>query len=209
MANRFLFLSLFILLFGCNAADRRPVVGDSEYQRKQNAIFKDASRSPLKKKDLKNFKKLEFFPIDSSFIVDAQLELTPDAPVFKMATTTERKPLYRQYGILTFELLGQSQTLHLYRSQEEKESEEFKDYLFLPFTDLTSGDTSYGGGRYMNLFISDIKDGVLTLNFNNTYNPYCAYNEKYSCPLTPRKNRLTVAVTAGIKAYNKVQIEAN
>ena len=195
------------VITSCNSSKKRPIIGDSDYQIKQNAIFKDASKSPLKKKDLKNFKGLDFFPIDSSFIVEANLELTPEAQIFKMATTTDRKPEYKQYGILTFDLKGKSHQLSLYRSQEEKDSEEYKDYLFLPFTDLTSGEESYGGGRYMNLFISDIKNGKLTLNFNNTYNPYCAYNEKYSCPITPRKNHLDVAIRAGIKTFKKVKID--
>ena len=77
-------------------------------------------------------------------------------------------------------------------------------YLFLPFTDDTSGEDSYGGGRYMDVMISDEKpDGTIVLNFNNTYNPYCAYNDKYSCPLTPRKNHLDIEIKAGIKVFEK------
>ncbi len=196
-----------LLIASCNSSSKRPIVGDSEYQIKQNSYFKDASKSPLKKKDLKNFKGLDFFPIDSSFIIEANLELTPDSPVFKLARTKGDKVDYRQYGLLTFDFLGKTHQLSLFRSQEEKDSQEFKDYLFLPFTDLTSGDESYGGGRYMNLFISDINNGKLTLNFNNTYNPYCAYNEKYSCPITPRKNHLDIAIKAGIKTFKKVEID--
>ena len=202
-----LVILLVLLISSCNSSRKRAIFGDSDYQIRQNSFFKDASKSPLKKKDLKNFKGLDFFPIDSSFIVEANLELTPDALVFKMSTTTDRKPEYRQYGILTFDLLRKNHQIPLYRSMEEKDSEEYKDYLFLPFTDLTSGEESYGGGRYMNLFISDIKDGKLTLNFNNTYNPYCAYNEKYSCPITPRKNHLDIAIRAGIKTFKKVVID--
>lgn len=197
---------IVLFLAACNSKDKRPLLGDSDYQRKQNAIFKDASKSPLKKKDLKNFKQLDFFPIDSAFIVDADLQLTPDSPVFKLPRTGGDKVDYRQYGILSFELKGKNLQLPLYRSQEEKDSEEYKDYLFLPFTDHTSGEESYGGGRYMNLFISDIKNGKLTLNFNNTYNPYCAYNDRYTCPIVPRKNHLDVAITAGVKAFKKVEI---
>ena len=194
-------LIIAIGLLGCNSKDKRPIPGESDYQRAQNALFKDASKSPLKKKDLKNFKGLNFFPIDSSFIVEATLTLTRDAPVFKMATTTDRKPLYRQYGVLNFEIKGKSLELSVYRSQEEKNSELYKDYLFLPFTDLTSGIESYGGGRYMNLFISDIHKNKIVLNFNNTYNPYCAYNDLYSCPKTPRKNHLDIAIRAGVKVF--------
>lgn len=198
---------LICLISSCNSSRKRPVIGDSEYQIQQNSFFKDASRSPLKKKDLKNFKGLDFFPVDSSFIVVADLELTPDSPIFKLPRTQGDKVDYRQYGILTFNLKGKEFKIPLYRSQKEKFDPRYKDYLFLPFTDLTSGEESYGGGRYMNLFISEIKDNTLELNFNNTYNPYCAYNEKYSCPIVPRKNRLEIAITAGVKAFKKVKID--
>lgn len=200
-------LSLLILainFIACNSQGKRPVLGKTEYQRSENARFKDASRSPLKKKDLKNFKALDFFPVDSSYIVTAKLMRTPEAPVFQMATTTDRKPEYRQYGILTFVLQGKKLELSLYQNLNEIRNPKYKDYLFLPFTDDTSGEESYGGGRYMDVFLSKInEDDTVELNFNNTYNPYCAYNDRYSCPIVPRKNHLDIAIKAGVKNFKK------
>ncbi len=202
--KKLLFLLVLLSLISCNSQDKRPLTGKTEYQRKENARFKDASRSPLKKKDLKNFRGLDFYPVDSSYVVMAMLKRTPDEPIFEMATTTERKPLYRQYGILSFTLKGKTLKLHLYQDQDNIRDLRYKDNLFLPFTDDTSGDGSYGGGRYMDVFISQInEDGTVLLNFNNTYNPYCAYNEKYSCPITPRKNHLDIAIEAGVKDFKK------
>ena len=198
-----LIFSLFLII-SCNSQDKRPLVGETEYQQKLNASYKDATKSPLKKKDLKKFKGLDFFPVDSSFIVTAKLTKTENAPTFKMATTTDRKPLYKEYGILNFTLKGKDLKLTIYQSQDDLRDEKYKDYLFLPFTDYTSGEESYGGGRYMDVMISDEKpDGTIVLNFNNTYNPYCAYNDRYSCPLTPRKNHLDIEVKAGIKVFKK------
>jgi uncharacterized protein (DUF1684 family) len=198
---------LAICLLACLAAcseGKRPLAGESEYQRKLNAEYKDASTSPLKKKDLKNFRGLDFFPVDSSYVVTAKLNRTPDAPFFEMATTDERRPLYREFGTVDFTLKGRNFSLTLYQSQEEMFDPRYKDYLFLPFTDDTSGEESYGGGRYMNLYLSKIQpDETIVLNFNNTYNPYCVYNDKYSCPLVPRKNYLDIAVRAGIKDFKK------
>lgn len=185
---------------------KRPILGKSDYQIKQNAIFKDASKSPLKKKDLKNFKGLEFFPIDSNYIIKAKLTRIDNAPVFEMPTTTDRKPLYKEFGVVKFSLMGKECELTIYQSQDDLEDEKYKDYLFLPFTDETSGDESYGGGRYMDLLLTDInEDDTIVLNFNNTYNPYCAYNHMFSCPLTPRKNHLNIPVKAGIKIFKKVE----
>lgn len=189
---------------GCNWQDKRPLMGKTEYQRALNASYKDASKSPLKKKDLKKFKGLDFFPIDSTFIVIAKLTKIANAPIFEMATTTDRKPLYKEYGLLKFKLKGAETQLTIYQSQDDLRDEKYKNYLFLPFTDDTSGNESYGGGRYMDVMTTDEKaDGTISLNFNNTYNPYCAYNDKYSCPLTPRKNHLDIEIKAGIKVFEK------
>jgi uncharacterized protein (DUF1684 family) len=199
-----LFLCCLSIFISCNSQGKRPLVGETVYQKELNAFYKDASTSPLKKKHLKTFKGLEFFAVDSTYIVIATLNKTRNAPIFEMATTTDRKPLYKEYGVLNFTLKGQGCELTIYRGQDNIGDEKYNDYLFLPFTDDTSGGTSYGGGRYMDVMITDEKsDGTITLNFNNTYNPYCAYNSKYSCPLTPRKNHLNLEVKAGIKAFEK------
>jgi hypothetical protein len=197
-------LFLLLLISSCNSQGKRPLIGDTEYQQKLNASYKDASKSPLKSKDLKNFKGLDFFKVDSTFIITAKLTKTTNAPTFEMATTTDRKALYKEYGMLNFTLKGKDFELTIYQSQDDVRDEKYKDYLFLPFTDDTSGEDSYGGGRYMDVMTTDENtDGTITLNFNNTYNPYCAYNERYSCPLTPRKNHLDIEIRAGIKVFEK------
>jgi len=135
--------------------------------------------------------------------VKAKFTKIKNALIFKMPSNTDRKILYKEYGILRFPLKGKNHELTIYQSQDDLRDENYKDYLFLPFTDATSGSKSYGGGRYMDIKTTDInKDNTVLLNFNNTSNPYCAYNDKYSCPLTPRKNHLDLEVKAGIMAFN-------
>ena len=204
MKKNIIILCVLSVLFSCNSEGKRALIGKTEYQQKLNASYKDASKSPLKKKDLKGFKGLDFFPVDSTFIVIAKLVKTVNAPTFEMATNTDRKPLYKEYGTLNFTLKGTACELTIYRSQDDLRDEKYKDYLFLPFTDATSSNESYGGGRYMDVMTtSENTDGTIELNFNNTYNPYCAYNAKYSCPLTPRKNHLEVEIKAGIMVFEK------
>ena len=204
MKKKLIVLCLMSVLYSCNSSGKRALLGKTEYQQKLNASYKDASKSPLKKKDLKGFKGLDFFPVDSTFIVIATLVKIANAPTFEMATTTDRKPLYKEYGTLNFTLKGKACELTIYRSQDDLRDEKYKDYLFLPFTDATSSNKSYGGGRYMDVMTtSENTDGTIELNFNNTYNPYCAYNAKYSCPLTPRKNHLDIEIKAGIMVFEK------
>lgn len=166
-----------------------------------NSEFKDATTSPLKKKDLENFEGLDFFQFDSTYVVQAELERTPDSKWFKMRTTTSRVSEERVYGILSFPLKNKTFSLKVYQGKELMTQDGFTDYLFLPFLDDTNGETTYGGGRYIDLRIP--KGSIVQIDFNTAYNPFCAYNEKFSCPIVPRENYLNTKIEAGIKAFKK------
>lgn len=193
-------LFLFLIFIGC-AQDKEVVLSETVFQKELNAEYKDASKSPLKSKDLKIFKGLDFFKFDSSYVVNATLKPTPDTEWFNMKTTTDRLSKERVFGILNFELQGQSFQLNIYQGQELMQTEGFKDYLFLPFIDNSNGSSTYAGGRYIDLRIP--KGVNLEVDFNAAYNPYCAYNEKYSCPIVPRVNYLDLEIEAGVKAFKK------
>lgn len=194
-------LGLLILLFiGCQHK-KQPILGETDWQRQQNADFKDASKSPLTDKERKTFRALHFFPVDSNFVVKAHLQVTPDTPYFKMKTTTDRVSEERIYGIVTFKISGTTYQLNVYQGKENLEDPEYVDYLFLPFLDNTNGETSYGGGRYIDLRIPS-SDSIV-IDFNKSYNPLCVYNVKYSCPIVPRVNYLNTEVKAGMKNYTK------
>lgn len=184
----------------CNQ-ERRPLLGETDYQKEQNAKFKDATTSPLTDKDRKNFRGLDFFKFDSTYIVKASLKRTPNAEWFSMKTTTERLSKERVFGILTFEISGERYNLNVYQGEENMQTKGLEDYLFLPFLDDTNGDQSYDGGRYIDLRISE--SDTITIDFNRAYNPLCVYNEKFSCPLVPRENYLPIQIKAGVKMYAK------
>ena len=200
MRNIQFLLLIVLVLIGCEPK-KQPILGDTEWQRQQNADFKDASKSPLTNKDRKSFRSLDFFPFDSTYIVSAKLKVTPDMPFFKMKTTTDRLSEERVYGIVSFILNGKSYQLNVYQGKENLEDPEYVDYLFLPFLDDTNGGTSYGGGRYIDLRIPE--SDRISIDFNKAYNPLCVYNVKYSCPIVPRANYLDSDVKAGMKNYIK------
>ena len=183
------------------AQKKRPIKGDTEFQRELNAEYKDASTSPLKTKDRKQFKGLDFFKFDSTYVVKATLKRTPNSEWFNMKTTTERVSKERVYGVLHFELKGEKFQLNIYQGQDLMTKDCFEDYLFLPFLDETNGLESYGGGRYIDAKIPD--GDTLIIDFNKAYNPYCAYNDKYSCPIVPRVNYLKTRVEAGVMGFEK------
>ena len=174
------------------------------FQEEMNSSFKNVEESPLEESERKKFKTLPFFKIDESYKVEADFVRTTDGKPFEMQTTTDRKPIYQKFGEVSFELHVKRHTLNVYQSQDLTQKEEYKNYLFLPFTDLSNGQESYEGGRYIDLQIPkrEAADGQeldkITIDFNKAYNPYCAYNHNYSCPIPPKENHLDVKVLAGV-----------
>lgn len=194
---------LFLLIF-CAAGFGNSQNGDknisaADFQQKLNRDFKDPEESPLPPGERKKFKSLDFFEIDTAYQVVAEFERTPFESPFEMPTTTDRKPVYVKYGILYFTLKGQELKLNVYQNLDPKKG--YEDYLFLPFTDLTNGEASYSGGRYVDMRIPN--SSKVVLDFNKAYNPYCAYSGKYSCPIVPVENHLDLEIRAGVKAYRK------
>lgn len=175
--------------------------GVLDFHIEKDEEFKNPETSPLPDRYRKNFEGLDFFTPDTNYVVQAKLVLTPDAVPFQMPTTTDRKTTEVVYGIAHFKLNGQEQQLEIYQNKELMLEEGFEDYLFLPFTDLTNDEETYGGGRYIDLRIPE--ENSITIDFNRAYNPSCAYNKKYSCPIVPKVNHLRTRVIAGVRAFDK------
>lgn len=162
-----------------------------EYQQSLNENFTNEDTTILDPEEFINFKTLEFYLIDLKFYVEASFIRTPNEKPFLMKTTTDRLPEYVKYGEVHFEIDDKKLKLNVYKSTKPVEDPE-DDYVFLPFTDLTSGDGSYGGGRYIDLDVP--KGDTLIIDFNKSYNPYCAYNKRYSCPIPPKENDLLIRI---------------
>ncbi len=198
--KKIIFFLVLVTVMSCKQ-DKHPLLGETEFQREMNADFKDASKSPLKDKDRKHFKGLDFFAFDSTFVVVATLIRSPDSNWFDMKTTTSRVSKERVFGAVTFKINDKTYQLKVYQGMDKMKTVGFENYLFLPFIDNTNGNESYGGGRYIDLRIP-VGDTII-IDFNKAYNPYCVYDEKYSCPLVPRENYLALEVKAGLKAFEK------
>ena len=171
------------------------------FQKELNEEYRDPETSPLPDRYKKDFEALDFFDIDTAYSVMAKLSRTPNALPFSMPTTGERTSEEVVFGILTFTLEGKEYELEVYQDQNLMLEEEYVDYLFLPFMDTTNGEETYGGGRYMDLRIPE--GDSIRVDFNKAYNPYCAYNKKYSCPIVPKVNSLPIPIRAGVKAFKK------
>ncbi len=208
-----LFVSCCFLFFSCrerkkyhDAAKVEIVDSNSDavndillFQAGMNEEFKDPETSPLPDRYRANFSALDFFTPDTNYRVKAKLVRTPEALPFLMPTTTSRTSEEVVYGIVHFSLNGSEHQLEVYKSKNPENDGE--DRLFLPFLDDTNGNETYTGGRYLDLSIPN--GDTLVIDFNRAYNPYCAYNKKYSCPIVPKVNRLHTKVRAGVKAFGK------
>ncbi len=192
----------FLLVFHATLllAQETKIETSKAFQENLNKEYANKSESPLTDADFKVFLGLDFYPISDKFIVEAQFKRTPNEPIFKMKTTGERTPEYVKYGELTFHLNGKAMLLNLYQNIQLLQKEGFEDYLFLPFSDLTCGKESYIGGRYLDMRIPHTN--AVIIDFNKAYNPYCAYNHKYSCPIVPIENNLKTEILAGVKKFH-------
>jgi len=147
---------------------------------------------------------MSFFPANERFRINCRFERTINSPWFRMESTGPIKRNYRIYGIIHFSVNDSVVSLNIYQSQDLMITQQYKDHLFIPFTDATSGEETYESGRYIDIEINDIKSDKVLIDFNRAYNPYCAYvSGKYNCPIPPSENRLSVAIPAGEKAFRK------
>jgi uncharacterized protein len=172
----------------------------AHYRDSIDNYFRTDSHSPIDSADKPSFHGIHYYEIDSNYRIPFTFKRKKWGKQFLMKTTTDRLPAYKVYGTIEFKLDGKPQKLTLYQNLELKKRKGYEDYLFCPFKDLTNGEDSYGGGRYIDFRMKDLENGII--DFNLSYNPYCAYNYRYSCPIPPKSNHLKIAVKAGVKKFH-------
>jgi uncharacterized protein len=158
-------------------------------------------KSPIPSEEKATFKKLNYFKPNAKFRIEASFTRFDQATHFLMRTSTERLPEYSIYGVLKFSFNGKIYSLNVYQNIELVKKPGYEKHLFVPFNDETNGEDTYGGGRFLDL--TETGSDTLIIDFNLAYNPYCAYNHKYSCPIPPEENNLEMKIKAGEKKWHK------
>ncbi|HOS47443.1 MAG TPA: DUF1684 domain-containing protein [Bacteroidia bacterium] len=193
---------LVLLIFaGSNAYAQSDAAAISQiemFQSQLNADYKNPDDSPLPAEEIPHFKGHQFFKVDLKYRVNAKVERLTNQDTVSFPTTAGKFKKYIPYAKLSFKIDDTSNVLYVYQSVALMQQEEYKDFLFLPFTDKTNGFGSYGGGRYIDLRIPS--GDYMTIDFNQCYNPYCAYSNAFNCPIPPEVNRLKMAIPAGVMA---------
>ena len=170
----------------------------------KNQELRTAADSPLTAAQKLQFDSLKYFAPDVNYRASAHLHRNDPAtaPRLTLARTDGGSEAYRQWATADFTPPGQTQRQHLLLLQKISPAGA-QEPLFLPFADATNGRATYGGGRYLDLPVPADGAEEITLDFNAAYNPFCAYNPEYSCPLPPAENRMSVAIEAGEQAFRK------
>lgn len=166
----------------------------------KDRYFNKEETSPLNDSVIKFFRGLPYYPIDNKHVLKASFKVDTSQPAFKMPTSTTRTPEYRQYAKVSFVLHDTLFQLTAYQNLDHlAKNPENKD-LFIPFKDLTNAHTTYGGGRYLDIEIPQ-SDSII-LDMNRCYNPYCAYDSRWSCPIPPYENHLKTRIEAGEQKFH-------
>jgi uncharacterized protein (DUF1684 family) len=157
----------------------------------KDEFFEHHPESPLTPEQQRDFTGLNYFPHNDALLFELVIHEFEEQATIQIQTSTGEVQPFIRYGQIHFDVGGQETTLTLYTNQHG---------YFLPFVDALAGKETYGAGRYIDP--EKLPNGKLLVDFNLAYNPYCAYNEQWSCPLTPFENRLNVPIQAGEKNFN-------
>lgn len=203
MKNLIFLLSILTCFGVCAQSTYHDIIN---YKRKSANEKMLGENSILDSLEKENFVSLNYFEIDTNYIVEAVL-IKDKGPKFKMLTSTDRRPNYRRFGYVEFVLNDTLTRLTVYSNLDYNKKTKTKDYLFLPVKDATSPVQTYGAGRYLDLKYNKLDK--IELDFNKLYNPYCAYSHNYSCPVTPEENKLNTLIQAGEKLPTIKDIHKN
>ena len=188
-------IGLTILNFLTIGESDKSYIERVEIDRKDRNGMMLSSTSPLKQEDKNQFQGLNYYPVDPDYKLTAKIERVKQRqPIFIPSTTGEQLK-YIPFGYVTFEIDQKEQRLILYQDWEEKDP----NRLSLMFADATSDIETYGGGRYLDVMYRNTNSVIL--DFNMAYNPYCHFNDEYSCPIPPQENILNIPIKAGEKLY--------
>lgn len=164
-----------------------------DFRLAKDRFFGHDPQSPLTTAQKRRFAGLSYFPENPQLRLEVQTEPPLNGSTVELQTSTGAIQVYERVGRFRFEIGGQSAELTIF---------EGVNGLFLPFIDSLAGVDTYPGGRYLEPH--SLPPGRFLVDFNLAYNPYCAYNAQWSCPLTPLENRLKLPVRAGERIFGDV-----
>lgn len=163
-----------------------------EFRAGKDEFFRDSPDAPLTASQRQHFTGLAYYEENPALALEVEAVPFAEREIVSMQTSTGGEATYERWARVTFDVDGAEASLTLYR-------EPGSGHIFLPFQDSNAGGETYGAGRYLEVL--PLEDGRVLLDFNYAYNPYCAYNDGWSCPVPPAENRLKVPIRAGERTF--------
>ena len=164
----------------------------TDFRAEKDAFFRSDHQAPLTPPQQQSFQGLAYYDESEALALEIEPEPFDDPEVVPMQTSTGDEAQYLRWARIHFSVEDAEAALTVYRDPAS-------GGYFLPFQDANAGGETYGAGRYLDVEL--LPDGKLHVDFNYAYNPYCAYNEQWSCPIPPSENRLSVAIRAGEQTF--------
>jgi len=162
----------------------------TDFRKKKDEFYATDAQSPLSEEQKRTFTGLHYYPENPDLKFTLTIEEFVHKEMVSIQTSKGDVRSYERFGKITFPIEGKSVSLTIYKAEQD---------FFLPFIDSQAGKETHPAGRYLE--IEPLTDGKYLVDFNMAYNPYCAYNDRWSCPLTPPENHLSVAIRAGEKIF--------
>ncbi|MFB6251985.1 MAG: DUF1684 domain-containing protein [Halobellus sp.] len=179
-------------------SEKKWLAAIEQNRERKERYFRENQRSPIPR-DLRgeNFPGLDHYEITPDYRFELELDRYDEPETVAVETTADGEQTYRRVGQFEFDVEGSTVSLDAF------EPTDGSDRLWVPFRDATSGEETYGAGRYIDLEPAEHRrdDGTWILDLNMAYNPTCAYNPTYECPLVPASNWLDVPIEAGERDF--------
>jgi len=198
---RYIVLFSLICFLGCSKSSTGLTKNTAAIEKDVKWARYQQNKTKVADKAIKSTDDVSYFDIDPEYRVNASFQKSNSTESINIPTYSGIQKEFYKYGVASFALKGYTYKLTIYKNIIGIENKKYKEYLFLPFMDLSNGEESYGGGRYIDLKTKDIKDGYVEIDFNKAYNPYCAYGDGWNCPIPPAENHLKISILVGESAY--------
>ena len=190
---------LFLLLPFISYSQNEYIEKIFEHRKEKNIEYKDSLKSPFQQEQIASFDSLNYFAPNPKFNIVANFVKELGTP-FDMTTSSGKLKKFRVYGYLHFSIDSIAYVLPIYQNLKLMTNPIYRNYIFIPFTDLTNGEETYGGGRYIEAKIPT--SDTFNLDFNYCFNPYCHYTTGYNCPIPPKESFLNLKIEAGEKVFD-------
>lgn len=198
----YIILLSFVLCYSCNEnytpEQKEYIASIKKHRKEKDDYMKNNPNSPFNFKGKVEFHPLKYFDVNPNFVFKSKLTENPNKDTVTIFGTKGEERKVIRFGFVNFEYQNKIYRLNVYQGT----TKDGEKYYSIWFTDLTTGDETYGVGRYLNFELNEDKDFEYTIDFNLAYNPYCAYNPEYTCAIPSTEDHIDLKVEAGEKSFH-------